>query len=369
VNRDDVTVVLIAAVWSGAVVGTGLLFTVRLRRTSLRWVPAAVAVVAVLAVLAGTVGTARAMFLSSHDFRVVLIVSAVAGLISLTFAVGVGAAVARSTRLLREGARELGETGRFIAVAAGPADLAELSTELARTSQKLRESRATEGKLEQSRRDLVSWVSHDLRTPLAGLRAMSEALQDGLVEDPDRYHRQMTLEVDRMVVMVDDLFELSRIHAGALGLKLRTVALADLVSDTIATADPVARANGVSITGSVEGGVQLRADPAELSRALGNLLMNGVRHTPADGVVHVLGRVTGNGVELAVRDGCGGIPPQDLGHVFEVAWRGTAARTPTADGGAGLGLAIVKGIIEAHRGTVSVRNEGLGCSFRVHLPQ
>ena len=98
--------------------------------------------------------------------------------------------------------------------------------------------------LEQSRRELVSWVSHDLRMPLAGLRAMTEALEDGLADDPSRYHAQMRAEVDRMVRMVDDLFELSRIHAGVLRLSPQPVALGDVVSEAIAGADMVARARG-----------------------------------------------------------------------------------------------------------------------------
>ena len=100
----------------------------------------------------------------------------------------------------------------------------------------------------------MSWVSHDLRTPLAGMRAMAEALEDGMAEDPARYHRQIRAEVDRMVRMVDDLFELSRIHAGVLTLSPETVALTDVVSEAIAGADPMARARSVRLGGSVERG-------------------------------------------------------------------------------------------------------------------
>ena len=132
--------------------------------------------------------------------------------------------------------------GSFVGARRGPSELQALSAELARTSRRLEESRLREARLEGSRRELVSWVSHDLRTPLAGMRAMAEALEDGMVEDPARYHRQIRAEVDRMVRMVDDLFELSRIHAGVLTLSPETVALGDLVSEAIAGADPMARA-------------------------------------------------------------------------------------------------------------------------------
>jgi signal transduction histidine kinase len=102
-----------------------------------------------------------------------------------------------------------------------------------------------------------------------------------------------------------------------------------------------------------------------------NLLMNAIRHTPSDGTVEVSGRVTGDGVEVEVRDECGGIPDEDLERVFDVAWRGSHARTPEAEvvtAGAGLGLAIVRGIVEAHRGSVDVANEAPGCRFLVRLP-
>jgi signal transduction histidine kinase len=220
---------------------------------------------------------------------------------------------------------------------------------------------------------LVSWVSHDLRSPLAGLRAMTEALEDGLADDPPRYYRQMRSEVDSMVRMVDDLFELSRIHAGVMQLSPEPIVLADVVSEAIAGADPIARAVGVRLDGDVDQTATVHADPAGISRVVGNLLINAIRHTPQDGTVSVFARRVDDGqVAVAVTDGCGGIPDADLSRVFDVAWRGSSARTPETDrpggAGAGLGLAIVKGIVEAHAGVVAVRNEDEGCRFEVLLP-
>ena len=137
-----------------------------------------------------------------------------AGAVALLVAVAVGVAISRWSAALREDARRLDTHGSFVGDAPRPSELQALSAELARTSRRLEESRLREARLEESRRELVSWVSHDLRTPLAGMRAMAEALEDGMAEDPARYHRQIRAEVDRMVRMVDDLFELSRIHAG-----------------------------------------------------------------------------------------------------------------------------------------------------------
>ncbi len=365
---DQWTVIWIAAACSGSVGLLGLLLGWMLRHRSLLYLPAGVALVAVLAVVAGVVGTARAMFLSPHDYTVVLSVVLVAGLLALVFSMAVGHTVVRSSRSLREDARRFGESGHFVAARRGPAEFQQLSAELLRTSERLSESRARERVLEESRRELVSWVSHDLRTPLAGLRAMTEALEDGMADDPDRYHAQMREEVDQMVGMVDDLFELSQIHAGVLSLSLQTVAVSDLVSETIAGADPVARARHVRLGGAVDQGVLVRADPAQLSRVVGNLVMNAIRHTPPGGNVEILGRSLPAATEVSVSDSCGGIPEPDLERVFDVAWRGNHARTPDSGSGAGLGLAIVKGIVEAHDGTVTVRNEPPGCRFLVHLP-
>lgn len=375
VTRDQGAVILIAAGWSAAIGVLGLVLGWLTRSRSFRWLLSLVAVVGVTAVVAGVLGTAQAMFLSDHDFQVVLLVCLVAGLVAVGFAYAVATAVVRSSNLLREGARHFAQSGAYTEEAVGPAELREVAAELARTSARLLEAREREQRLEVSRRELVSWVSHDLRTPLAGLRAMTEALEDGIAEDPSRYHAQMRTEVDRMVRMVDDLFELSRIHAGVLQLNQQPMELRDVVSEALAGADPVARAARVRLGGIVEEKTMVCADPAGLTRVVANLLMNAIRHSPPDGVVTVEGRRVfdaGQGrVELSVGDQCGGIPEPDLDRVFDVAWRGTPARTPVppvAGAGAGLGLAIVKGIVEAHRGQVAVQNREHGCRFVVTLP-
>ena len=232
-----------------------------IRRASILWQLVVVVGVAIGAVLAGVVAIARLMFISAHDRGVVTLVALVSGLVALLVAGALGAAIARWSEALRAGrATARRRTARSSAEQRGPSELQALSAELARTSERLEESRLREARLEASRRELVSWVSHDLRTPLAGMRAMTEALEDGMVEDPARYHRQIRAEVDRMVRMVDDLFELSRIHAGVLTVSPEPVVLGDLVSEAIAGADPVARARSVRLGGSVEDGLAVHAD-------------------------------------------------------------------------------------------------------------
>ncbi|WP_431930694.1 sensor histidine kinase [Micromonospora sp. RP3T] len=289
------------------------------------------------AVAAGVAVVAQAMFLSPHDLQVVLTTLAAAAVVSL--AVG-------------------WLFGRRLAAAAVWAD----------------QARARERLIEKGRRDLVAWVSHDLRTPLAGLRAMAEALEDGVVDEPvtvAEYHRRIRIETDRMTRLVDDLFELSRINAGALRLSLSTVALGDVVSDALAGAAPLAAARRIRLVAPESGWPAVTASERELARVVGNLLLNAIRYTPADGTVTVDAGRDVDTAWLAVADTCGGIPADDLPRVFDVAFRGEPARTPAAaepSGSGGLGLAIVRGLVEAHGGRVEVQNVSDGCRFVVRLP-
>ena len=238
--------------------------------------------------------------------------------------------------------------------------------------------RAAERTAETSRRQLVAWVSHDLRTPLAGIRAMSEALEDAVVVDPTEitdYARRISSETTRLSMMVDDLFELSRINAGALALTFGPLSTEDLVAQAMETAAPAAQQRGVHLTASSAepGWPTVQGSDPELLRVLRNLLVNAIRHTPSDHTIEVIAGQTADYAWLAVQDECGGIDPDDLPRVFDVAFRGASARSPRAgaigaETGAGLGLAIARGLVQAHGGDISVRNHGHGCRFEVRLP-
>lgn len=313
----------------------GALLLRRLHRRSITLNILALQVITVLAVLAGILAVAAEMFLSDHDLRVVLIVVPLAGFLGLAMAWWAGKRMTRAA-MWAEDARE--------------------------------ETRKKE-------RQLVAWVSHDLRTPLAGMRAMAEALEDGVVSEPAtvaEYHRRMRTETDRMASLVDDLFELSRINSGALNLTLTQVALGDVVSDAVAAAEPLARSHGIKLVSATDQWPEVTASAPELSRIVANLLLNAIRYTPFDGTVTVTGGSLPPGAWLAVADTCGGIADTDLPRVFDVAFRGyvgtALARTPGSNGGGGLGLAIVRGLVEAHGGQVAVENITGGCRFTVRLP-
>lgn len=367
---DQFDIIEVAAAAALAVGLLGLLASWLLRARSLRWHLAILAVVAVAAPYVGLIAITQQMFLSAHDLTVATYVGSAAALVTLIVAIGLGSAIGRWSGDVRSNVARLGAGAELVAAERVPAEFRDLTRALHDAQRELAEARERELILDQSRRDLVSWVSHDLRTPLAGLLAMTEALEDGMAADPRRYYAQIRRDVDRMASMVDDLFELSTLHAGVSSPDLVPVDLRDLVSETIASADPVARARGVRLGGDVPDGIHVTADPAALSRAISNLLMNGIRHTPSDGSVQVRAAALPGGVELSVTDGCAGIPDSELEQVFEMGWRGTTARTPGDNHGAGLGLAIVRGIVEAHQGEVSVENlmPGPGCRFRILLP-
>ena len=367
--RDLLVIAAYAALGAAAAGLLGAFVLRLLRHRSVALSLAVVAVVTVAAMLAGTLSVAWAMFLSEHDLGVVTTVCAIAAAVSLGVTLILGRQVVAGSRALAAATRAFGDGDAFATPDGTPtAELAELGRELEATSAKLAASRERERALEASRRELVAWISHDLRTPLAGLRAMTEALEDGIAVDPARYHRQIRAEVDRLSGMVGDLFELSRIQAGVLALSPTRMSVYDLVGDAIAGANPLAAEHGVRLVGDGVEQVPVEVDGREMTRVLANLLANAIHRTPADGTVAVSARrdTASGSVVLSVSDGCGGIPADDLPRVFDTGWRGTGARTPPA--GAGLGLAIVRGIVEAHHGRAAVQNIPGGCRFDVVLP-
>jgi signal transduction histidine kinase len=358
----------------GAAMLTTAVGVVGQRLLARRSIGSQVALVAVITVVAAlsAVSVISICLLGAGDRNIMLELLGAAGLAGLAVSLVIGRSVSRATKRLLGAVREVGDSGIYTPPSfALPTELAGLSQGLAETHDRLGRARAREQALEASRRELVAWVSHDLRTPLAGLRAMAEALEDEVVVDPrevSRYHSQIRAETDRLAKMIDDLFQLSKIHAGALRLTPRLVGLEDLIAEVAASAEPVARAKGVRITGAAASGMVVLIDPAEFGRAVRNLVTNAIRHTPRDGVIEILGEIRSGLACVSVADQCGGIPSGDLPRVFDVAFRGESARTPDPSGGAGLGLSIARGIVEAHSGQVSVRNTGPGCRFVISLP-
>ncbi|MGI8983524.1 MAG: sensor histidine kinase [Acidimicrobiales bacterium] len=380
-GASDTGVMLGWALGSAAVAAAVAALLLRaLRNASLALQASVAALAPVLAVTVALLGTGTTMFISAHDLRALLVVTVAAATVGLVTALVLGGRVASASQHLGDLAQRIGVDGAGrvapgapAAAPGGPSELVRLSTELEGALTRLAETSEQADAAEDSRRQLVAWVSHDLRTPLSGIRAMVEALQDGVVTDPEtvtRYYRTMARETDRLAGLVDDLFELSRIQAGALRLEMERIALDELVSDAVAGVSLAATTKGVHLRGDVASPTPVvELSIPEMARVVRNLLDNAIRHTPRGGTVWVEAVLDDDRATalVSVRDGCGGIPAPDLPRVFELAYRGDTARTP-GDGGAGVGLAVARGLVEAHRGEITVRNEGQGCRFTIRLP-
>jgi signal transduction histidine kinase len=336
----------------------------------------AVAMLAVAFALANLGALTAAMFVNAHDATLLAAL--------LVYSLGVSAAAAlvlagttsRAVARLGRTATRIGEgdlsarTGAEqdpLVRDAGPELLA-----LARTvddmADRLQRAQAREQHAEQVRRDLVAAVSHDLRTPLAALRAMVEAVADGVVEDPGtlrRYAGEMSGSVAQISRLVDDLFEFAQLEAGAIAAETRRARVGELVDLAVASVAHGAAQKRLSVVTEVDGAGDATCSP-RIERVLHTLLLNAVQHTPADGTVRVAVTCTEASLELRVEDSGRGIAPGDLERVFEPFYRADPSRHGP---GAGLGLAIAQRIVEAHGGSIRAESGAAGSRFAVSMPR
>jgi signal transduction histidine kinase len=325
---------------------------------------------AVAALVAGAVGLAGALVVLAIAYRRPALAAALGPLVVIA-ALGGGVAASVQAMVLPDAAVS---AVLWLLAAAVPSALV-VGLVLAVRTHRLGVERASalaarerDAAAESRRREVVAWISHDLRTPLASMRALAEAAEDGVTAPTDAI-RGILSENARMSDMVDDLLAYSRLHAPGVRLKLEDVDVGDVVSDVLATAAPLARATAVRLDGEVRGDAVAAVDAREVARAVENLVLNAIRHTGAGGAVRAdVARSTEGDVVVSVSDGCGGIPEADLPRVFEPGWRGTPARTPGAGGGTGTGLSIVHRVAELHGGECSVENARDGCRFTLRLP-
>lgn len=363
-------IALTALICTSVSAGAAVLMMQMNRRRSIGAQVAALVGATIVAIVGSTVAVSLEMYLSSHDLQVlvsVIVISAVTAALAAWFMLR---RLRQSLARLQRAAQRIGSGEIVTADVENSTEFSELSAQLAESSARLADARAEVEQLDSSRRQLVAWVSHDLRTPLAGMRAMAEALEEGVVDDPAEYTRQIRDQVDAVNRMVDGLFELSKIQSGMLKLNKEPVVLLDLVSDVVSDIQALAATRRIHITHAGMTDQVLFADPGELSRVVANLLVNSIRHAPEGSEIEIsTHRLDGDRVVLTVMDQGPGVQSHDIGRMFEMGWRGSAARTPDCDGaGAGIGLAIVRGIVEAHGGQVSAANVPGGFRLEVTLP-
>jgi signal transduction histidine kinase len=337
-------VIVFALVVAAATLLLGLVSALGLRRApTLRLQLAGLGLLAVVLPLAAVSVSGAVMFSSGHDV-VLLLVAAGASTAAVAAALVLGRSIGGRIARLSAASQSLAR-GDLAARAPeeGPAELAGLASSF-------NEMAADIERLFDARRELVAWASHDLRTPLASLQAMLEAVEDGLAE-PERYLPAMREQVRALSALVDDLFELARIDAGVLTLEIREAQLSGLVESCLRGLEAEARARHVTLEARLDGSAQVRCAPDKVERVLFNLLTNALRHTPSDGSVAVLVEPRDEEVQVTVEDTGEGLPADAARRVFDRFWRGDAARSP-GKGGAGLGLAIARGLVEAQGGRI-----------------
>jgi len=317
--------------------------------------------------------TAKLMFFNEHDLKLALVLLFFASGIAMSLGYFLSATLTAKISKLSQAAGYISEGDLQVRVPVqGRDEMAALASSFNEMAAQLEHASQKKQELERMRRDLIAWVGHDLRTPLASIRAIVEALADGVVEEPEdvtRYLRTAKRDIRSLSLLIDDLFEMAQLDAG-LPLSKQALSISDLLSDTLESFSTIAKQHDVKLEGAVEAGSDpVFVDAQKVERVLSNLISNAIRHTPANGSIHVSVAPRDQQVEIKVCDTGSGISKEDLPHIFERFYRGDKSRNRST-GGSGLGLAISKRIVQAHNGQISAESElGKGTCISFTLPR
>jgi signal transduction histidine kinase len=318
--------------------------------------------------------SAQMMFADEHDLLLATILLVFASGMAMVLGYFLSTTITERIHLLKNAAEKLAEGDLKTRVPVqGSDEVAALAKTFNRMAEQLQEADRKQRDLDNMRRDLIAWVSHDLQTPLTSMRAILEAVTDGVVDDPEtvkRYLNTAQRDVRSLSALIDDLFQMAQLDAGGFPLNREKASLGDLVSDTLESFTELAKQNETALEGNVDPEVDpVFMDTQAIGRVLNNLIGNALRHT-VRGRVSVWVRRSGRDVEVTVSDTGEGIRAEDLPRIFERFYRGDASRSRSrGTGGAGLGLAIARGIVRAHGGDIQVESEtGKGTQFTFHIP-
>ena len=356
---------MLAILGAPAVVTAALVPVLRRWVSSRASVAGAALVVGLCSLTLGAVTTSaasNAMFLSSHDYRLFLVV----------LALSCGIALVVGSQLTRPLARDIARLGQVAEqVAAG--DLAARTgvrrkDEVGRTAvavdamvHSLQVAADERERLATARQMLFTGIGHDLRTPLAAMRAAVESLQDGMAPDPDRYLTLVGNELSNVEALLDQLVEFARIESGQRKLARESVSVAELAHEAIEALTPVADRRCVRLQLEASGPAAISANSLDISRVMRNLIENAIRHAPPSGLVrvcvvdHTQHDDFGPGISARVTDDGAGFPPEFRDHAFEPFTRADPARA-THTGHAGLGLAVTRALVQQHGGRVWLGN-------------
>jgi signal transduction histidine kinase len=317
--------------------------------------------------------SAQMMFASKHDLLLAIVLLFFAGGMAMALGYFLSSTITDRIHLLKGAAEKLAEGDLKTRVPVeGKDEVSALAQAFNKMSEQLETADKKQREMEKMRADLIAWVGHDLQTPLASMRAILEALADGVVEDPEtikRYLNTAQRDVHSLSALIDDLFQMAQLNTGGFPLNIESASLADLISDTLESFSELASRQQIKLDGTIDSNVDpVQMDTQRIGRVLNNLIGNALRHTPSQGEVKVIATRTTSGVEVTISDSGEGIRAEDLPHIFESFYRGEKSRSRST-GGAGLGLAISRGIIEAHGGAIHVKSEtGRGSQFIFNIP-
>jgi len=344
------------------------------RSPSIRWAILGGYVLSGLVTFLNVWITARLMFTSQHDLLLATVLLLFATGIAIVMGLFFSFAINDRISVLDNAAQSIagGDLQARVPVE-GHDEIADLGRTFNKMAAQLQDANRKQKEAENLRRDLIAWVSHDLLTPLASIRAIVEALADGVVEEPketQRYLRTAQRDISALSTLIDDLFQVAQMDAGGIQLDFGLNALSDLISDTLESFSELAARQGINLTGEVESNVDpVWMDAQRIGRVLNNLVKNGLRHTPAGGIVELHAVRKSQVVLVEISDTGEGIQPEDISHVFDSFYRGEKSRS-RATGGAGLGLTIARGFIQAHGGEIHVESKlGEGTRFIFTLPE
>jgi two-component system, OmpR family, sensor histidine kinase BaeS len=292
---------------------------------------------------------ARLMVLDAGEVRTVLAMLATTAAFAAVLAVVASVPLGRDAQRLETAVRRLEAGDRTGRTGVQRADeLGHVARALDELTERLDQLERERSGFEQERRTMLSSVGHDLRTPLAALRAAVEALADGVAPDPERYLRAMARDVEALSALVDDLFLLASIESGRLELPRQPLDLAELADEAAEALAPAAAMHGVTLCLDAPGRVAINGNATAIGRVLRNLLDNAIRYAPESSTIDIV--VTDQAV-VRIIDRGPGFPAHFSGHAFERFARADPSRT-RATGRGGLGLAIARGLVEAHGGHI-----------------
>ncbi len=346
---------------------------------SLRWSMLVTVITTVILVFVNVWSTAQLMFISNHDLILTTALLIFGGLTAFVFGWFIAGSIAMKIQRISDAIEKLAKGDLSVHVdVSGSDEISKLGKMLNWTVNSLAEIEDEKQRTEALRRDLIAWISHDLRTPLTAVQASLEAIADDVVTEPpmvkEYVHNSLT-ELGNLKLLIDDLFAVAQIDAGHISLNFMKTSLNDLISDTVSSLSAHARRRQIEIHGEIQSNMPpIDMAPDKIQRVMHNLIDNAIRHTPANGNITISAKQAKDKVQVEVHNTGESIPSEHLPYLFEKFYRGEQARQRDLDGhrGAGLGLAIAQGFVEAHHGKIWVESDdqhGTCFSFTIPISQ